>query len=41
VKRDDGRVIDQTTEHLIAGTGYRVDLGDCPFWATSYAGAYA
>jgi FAD-dependent urate hydroxylase len=32
VKRDDGRrVMDQTTEHLIAGTGYRVDLGRLPF----------
>jgi hypothetical protein len=31
VKRNDGRVIDQTTEHLIAGTGYRVDLGRLPF----------
>jgi FAD-dependent urate hydroxylase len=31
VQRDDGRVIDQTTEHLIAGTGYRVDLGRLPF----------
>jgi hypothetical protein len=30
VQRDDGRVIDQTTEHLIAGTGYRVDLGRLP-----------
>jgi FAD-dependent urate hydroxylase len=31
VKRSDGRVIDQTTEHLIAGTGYRMDLGRLPF----------
>jgi hypothetical protein len=31
VQRDDGRVIDQTTDHLIAGTGYRVDLGRLPF----------
>jgi hypothetical protein len=31
VQRDDGRVIDQTTEHLIAGTGYRVDLSRLSF----------
>jgi hypothetical protein len=31
VQRDDGRLIDQTTEHLIAGTGYRVELGRLPF----------
>jgi thioredoxin reductase len=31
VRRDDGRVIHHTTEHLIAGTGYRVDLGRLPF----------
>jgi len=31
VQRNDGRVIDQSTEHLIAGTGYRVDLGRLPF----------
>jgi FAD-dependent urate hydroxylase len=31
VQRDDGRVIDRTTDHLIAGTGYRVDLGRLPF----------
>jgi thioredoxin reductase len=31
VQRDDGRVIDCTTEHLIAGTGYRVDLNRLTF----------
>jgi FAD-dependent urate hydroxylase len=31
VRRDDGRVIHHTTEHLIAGTGYPVDLGRLPF----------
>jgi hypothetical protein len=31
VQRDDGRAIHHTTEHLIAGTGYRVDLGRLPF----------
>jgi thioredoxin reductase len=31
VQRNDGRVIDQSTEHLIAGTGYRVDLDRLPF----------
>jgi hypothetical protein len=31
VKRNDGRVIDQTTEHLIAGTGYRVNMGRLHF----------
>jgi hypothetical protein len=31
VRRDDGRVVHHTTEHLIAGTGYRVDLGRLPF----------
>jgi cation diffusion facilitator CzcD-associated flavoprotein CzcO len=31
VQRGDGRVIDQTTEHLIAGTGYRVDLSRLSF----------
>jgi FAD-dependent urate hydroxylase len=31
VQCDDGRVIDQSTEHLIAGTGYRVDLSRLSF----------
>jgi FAD-dependent urate hydroxylase len=31
VQRDDGRAIHHTTEYLIAGTGYRVDLGRLPF----------
>jgi FAD-dependent urate hydroxylase len=31
LEREDGRVVECTTEHLIAGTGYRVDLGRLPF----------
>jgi thioredoxin reductase len=31
VQRDDGRVTDCRTEHLIAGTGYRVELRRLPF----------
>jgi FAD-dependent urate hydroxylase len=31
VEREDGTVIDWTTDHLIAGTGYRVDLDRLPF----------
>lgn len=31
VEREDGTVIDWTTDHLIAGTGYRVDLNRLPF----------
>jgi hypothetical protein len=38
VKCDDGRVIDQTTEHLIAGTGYRVDLSRLPFLSDQLRG---
>jgi hypothetical protein len=30
VQRDDGRLIDQTTEHLISGTGYCAELGRLP-----------
>jgi hypothetical protein len=31
VERADGAVVDWTTDHLIAGTGYRVDLDRLPF----------
>jgi FAD-dependent urate hydroxylase len=31
LERGDGRVVECTTGHLIAGTGYRVDLGRLPF----------
>jgi hypothetical protein len=31
LQRDDGRVIDCLTEHVVAGTGYRVDLDRLPF----------
>jgi hypothetical protein len=41
VQRDDRRVIDQTTEHLMAGTGYRVDLGRLPFLGDQLRGRYA
>jgi hypothetical protein len=41
VHGDDGRVIDQTTQHLIAGTGYGWIWGRLPFLATSYPGAHA